>query len=146
MAEVEKILNEHSITHVSSDHRDPEPLTPNKLLLLRPNSCLPQGVFHKNDILRQVQYLADVFWRRWTKEYLPALQVRQKSQVPQRNVKVDDLVLTVDENLPCGQWPLGIVLHMKLGRDFLVRSCRVKCGSSIKVRPVTKLCLLESAM
>ncbi len=42
---------------------------------------LPPGAFVKQDLYRrrwrQVQYLADVFWCRWLKEYLPALQQRQ---------------------------------------------------------------------
>jgi hypothetical protein len=45
IAEVEKILNDRPITQSNTDCHDPEPLTPNKLLLLRDNSCLPTGIF-----------------------------------------------------------------------------------------------------
>ena len=49
MCEVEKILNDRPITPCSDDVREPEPLTPNKLLLLKGNSSLPPGVFDKRD-------------------------------------------------------------------------------------------------
>ena len=147
-AEVEKTLNDRPITQVSDDSRDPEPLSPNKLLLLRPNSCMPPGVFDTGDQYcrrwwRQVQYMSNVFWKRWTREYLPTLQVRHKWPNVKRNMSVNDLVLVCDEPSIRGHWPLGLVLEVSKGRDGLVRSCRVKVNGIEKVRPVTKLCLLE---
>jgi hypothetical protein len=57
---------------------DEQPLTPNQLLHLRPCPSLPPGIFEKRDLYckqawRQSQYLANLFWRRWTKECLPTL-------------------------------------------------------------------------
>ena len=82
MAEAEKIINDRPITMISDDPRDPEPLSPSKLLLLRSNSCLPPGVFSSSDSYskrwwRQAQFLAEVFWKRWVREYLVTLQQRQ---------------------------------------------------------------------
>ena len=79
MCEAESIINNRPLTKVSDDARDLEPLTPNHLLLLRYSQSFPPGIFAKEDIYsrrrwRQVQYLSDVFWRRWVKEYLPTLQ------------------------------------------------------------------------
>jgi len=79
MCEVKGIMNSRPITSVSSDPKDIEPLTPNHLLLLQSEVAFPPGLFKKEDSLsrrrwRQVQYLADLFWRRWSKEYLPLLQ------------------------------------------------------------------------
>jgi len=76
MCEAESIMNGQPITTVSGDANDLEPLTPNHLLLLKSESPLPPGLFKKEDSLarhrwKQVQYLADVFWRRWRREYLP---------------------------------------------------------------------------
>ncbi|XP_052778064.1 uncharacterized protein LOC128215419 [Mya arenaria] len=150
MTETEKIVNDRPITKVSDDSRDPEALSPSQLLLLRQNRCIPLGVFSKNDKYckrwwRQAQYLADVFWRRWVKEYVPNLLERQKWQDVQRNIEVNDLVLVCDESLPRGCWPLGLVNEVSKGRDGLVRSCRVRVNGSVKVRPITKLCLLENS-
>ena len=81
MSEVQGILNSRLLTPVSSDPKDLEPLTPNHLILLRANPNLPPGVFNKEDVYsrrrwRQVQYMSDIFWKRWLKEYLPTLQER----------------------------------------------------------------------
>ena len=69
MCEIEAIINGRPITKVSDDPRDSEALTPNHLLLLRAGPLLPPGKFVKEDSYtrrrwRQVQYMADVFWRR----------------------------------------------------------------------------------
>lgn len=77
------IVNNRPITTISSDHRDPEALTPNHQLLFRSDATLPVAESNARDIYsrkrwRQVQYLADVFWRRWSREYLPTLQLKQK--------------------------------------------------------------------
>ena len=49
MCEIESILNSRPLTTVSNDLYDLEPLTPNHLLLLKPNGSLPPGVFDKRD-------------------------------------------------------------------------------------------------
>ena len=58
MCEVERIMNSRPITTVSNDPNDNEPLTP-----------------------RQVQYLADIFWERWSREYLPLMQLTAYTKV-----------------------------------------------------------------
>ena len=89
--------------------------------------------------------MADLFWKRWVKEYLPVLQLRQKWSKAERNIAEGDIVLAVDQNVPRGEWPLGKVIEVNCGRDGLVRSARVKTKRSTFVRPTNKLCLLEAA-
>jgi hypothetical protein len=145
--EVECIVNSRPITKVSDDARDISALTPNHLLLLREGPVAPAGVFESVSMYRRrwkyIQYLADQFWRKWLKEYIPELQRRQKWFDVKTNVKIGDLVLIVDENTPRNLWPLGIVDEVKFGRDSLVRSVRVRTRSTVLVRPVTKIVLLE---
>ena len=45
LVEAESILNDRPLVRNEGDPDDLDPLTPNKLLLLRSNSCLPPGVF-----------------------------------------------------------------------------------------------------
>ena len=83
MTEVEGILNSRPLTPSSDDPDDLEPLTPNHLLLCRSNLNLPPGAFTKEDLYckrrwKQVQYLANLFWKRWTREYLPTLRGKAK--------------------------------------------------------------------
>ena len=78
MCEIESIMSSRPITPVSNDPNDMEPLTPNHLLLLKSEVTLPPGLFKKEDSFsrrrwKQIQYLADIFWRRWSREYLPLL-------------------------------------------------------------------------
>ena len=82
LTEVERILNGRALTANLDDPNDLEPLTPAHLLMQRKVICLPPGVFEKTDIYRkkwrQVQFLANLFWERWLKEYTPTLQQRGK--------------------------------------------------------------------
>ncbi len=59
---------------------------------------------------RQIQYMADLFWSRWTKEYLPQLQERQKWQKLKRNLVPGDIVLIVDNSAPRNSWIMGRIL------------------------------------
>ena len=105
MCEVESI-NDRLLTSVSNDVNDVEPLTPNHLLLLKCQPSMPPGIFSKDDTYirrrywKQVQYLVDLFWTRWTCEYLPFLQERQKWLKPRRNFMTGDVVLLVDSSSP----------------------------------------------
>ena len=150
MCEVEATVNGRPITKSSDDPSDAEALTPNHLLLLRSGPKLPPGVFTKEDTYsrrrwRQVQYLADVFWRRWIREYLPQLQERQKWVYPSRNFAVDDIVLVVDDRVPRSSWPLGRITSVcKNSTDGRVRSVTVKTRTSLYDRPVDKVVLLET--
>ena len=151
MCEVEAIVNGRPITKNSDDPRDCEALTPNHLLLLRSGPVLPPATLVKEDLYssrwRQVQYLADVFWRRWIREYLPLLQQRQKWNTPMRNFAVGDIVLVVDDKSPRGSWPLGRVLEVYPNRsDGRVRKMKVKTMKSTLERPIDKVVLLEAAI
>ena len=166
MAEAMNILNSRPLTRNSDDPSDEQPITPNHLLKLRPCSTLPPGIFDNSDLhtqrrWRQAQYMVNLFWKRWLKEYLPYLQERQKWNSKEPNLKVDDLVLVMDENYPRGQWPVGRVVEMKVSEDGLVRAVNVKTSSTVitrakrqrrgelkttstvLTRPIQKLCRLE---
>ena len=86
-----------------------------------------------------------MFWERFRKEYIPLLQARSKWIFVQRDICVGDVVLVVDELLPRGQWPLGLVVDVHKSRDGLIRSVDVRYDNAVKERPVAKLCLLEAA-
>ena len=145
MCVVERILNDRPITPVSDGINDDAPLTPNHILLLRPNSCAPldvQSDYRK--AYQQVKKHADSFWSKWHELYLSQLQARQKCFHPVRNLKVGDLVFMCGENLPRSRWPLARVMQVFPGDDGLVRSVEVRHKyQSPKIRPVNKLALLE---
>lgn len=124
-------------------------MTPNHLLLLRSGPTLPPGSFVKEDFYRkrwrQVQYLADLLWHRWVKEYFPLFQERQKWLKPQRNFCVGDLVLVKYETFLILLCPFGLVVKTYPGKDCFVRSVKVRTQTGVYDRPIDKLSLLEGA-
>ena len=147
LCEIESILNGRPLTKVSSDVLDDRALTPNHLILLREHVAVPTGQFCEADLYRKkwraVQHLADQFWRRWLREYVPELQRRCKWLDKNRNFKIGDLVLICDEQTPRCVWPMGIVEQVMTSNDGFVRSAKIRTKSSSFVRPITKLVLLE---
>ena len=86
--------------------------------------------------------MANLFWHRWVREYLPLLQERQKWFDIKRNLQVGDIVLIVDSNAPRSSWPMGVVHETIPDSKGLVRQVKVKTATNILVRPVDKLCLI----
>ena len=148
LCEVEAIMNDRPITTVSDDVKDPEPLTPNHLLLMKGMPILPPGLFEKHDIYsrrrwKQVQYLSDLFWKRWTREYLPLMQERQKWNEVRENLKSGDIVLVIDDNSPRNSWPMGRIMDVFPDKWGHVRRVRIRTRTGTLERPITKLCLLK---
>ena len=79
---------------------------------------------------RQAQYLADIVWKRWIREYLPTLQVRQKWIEKRPNLAMDDYVLLVDENSPHGRWPKGVIQEVFPDRHRVVPHVTVKTATT----------------
>jgi hypothetical protein len=152
MAEVSAIVNARPLVPVSSDPEAPEILTPASLLTQKfgvPDSP-PPGLFSKKDLYgrqwRRVQYLANVFWSRWRREYLPTLQQRRKWQDVKENISPGDLVLLKDKQLSRNEWPLGRVVAVMPSDDSKVRKVSVNIARNNTVqtfyRPVSELVLL----
>ena len=76
LCEVEAIVNSRPLTFPSTDLNDLNPISPSNILTMKTKIILPPpGVFQREDLYarrrwRRVQYLANLFWTRWKKEYL----------------------------------------------------------------------------
>ena len=74
--EVEAIINSRPLTTVSGEPNDLELLTPSHILTAKSTVILPSpGKFHNSAVYmrrqwQRVQYLANLFWSQWKKEYL----------------------------------------------------------------------------
>lgn len=147
LVEVEKIMNDRPLTPVSSDPNDLDALTPNHVLLLRQNPCVAPDEFLSADRYRtrwkHVHLLANKFWQRWIREYLPTLQERQKWLDQRPNLKKGDLVLVADQNIPRGKWSKALVEQTFSDGDGVVRRVLVRTAEGTVLRDVRKLCLLE---
>lgn len=151
MAEVAAIMNARPIVPVSSDPDMPTILTPAMLLTQKVDSVsAPLEDIDLKDLYRsqwkQVQSLADSFWKRWRQEYLTTLQPRRKWQAEQASLQVGDVVLLKDKEAKRNQWPTGLVVNTFPGQDSRVRKveARVVQGGTPRVysRPATEVVLL----
>ena len=148
--EVESVINNRPITRVPGEPGDLEALTPNHLLLLKVKPILPPVLAEETGPYvkrrwKQIQYMADIFWKRWSKEYVAQLQERQKWALPKPNVKVGDIVLVANDAVPRNQWKMGRVTVTIPDQEGYVRQVKLQTKTSELVRPVHKLVLLLEA-
>ncbi len=138
VANVAGILNTRPLCSSNDDPNDFEALTPSHFLQQRQGLAIPPGIFQDSEISsrkqwKRAQVLANHFWARWIREYLPLLLARRKWLTLKRNLKVDDLVLVVDAVQPRSHWSLGRVTKVFPGKDGLVRTAEVTTKSSVSV-------------
>ena len=131
LLEAEAIVNSRPLTYVSSDVDDLPSLTPFSLLIGTTSAAHSPGAFPDDDLRlrkqwRAAQRLADLFWKRWIREYLPTLTRRTKWNEHTQPLKIDDSVIVVDDSWPRGCWPRGRVSAVHPGRDGVVRVVDVK--------------------
>ena len=152
ITQVEAIMNARPITHVSTDPRDLEALTPAKILNpgitmmtkttdIIPETC-PDGDTTRYSFQR-ARALVDAFWKRWATEYVTSLQERQKWEKTKEEVKAGQLVLLVDEKMRREDWKLGRVTEV-MGDETHGRTVKVRTGKTKTfVRDITKVVSLE---
>ncbi|XP_041480432.1 uncharacterized protein LOC121427921 [Lytechinus variegatus] len=125
------IINSRPLTVEDLECADgPLPLTPNHVLTMKSGIVMPPpGKFEREDLYlskrwRRVQYLTDLFWIRWKKEYLHTLQTRKTWPKQQRNFEVNDIVMLQDDGLCRTHWSIAKVVQTFVSDDGFVR--RVK--------------------
>eukprot|EP00112_Aurelia_sp_Birch-Aquarium-sp1_P007310 Seg1796.7 transcript_id=Seg1796.7/GoldUCD/mRNA.D3Y31 product="hypothetical protein" protein_id=Seg1796.7/GoldUCD/D3Y31 len=131
MTDAENIVNSRplSVSNLCSPDA-PEPLTPNHLLTMKSKIVLPPpGNFQREDLYclkqwRRVQYLSNEFWSRWRQDFLQNLQTRQKWTHPQRNLKINDIVISKEDSGFRNQWPLARVVDVYPSEDEKIRKCK----------------------
>ncbi|XP_042607435.1 uncharacterized protein LOC109111620 [Cyprinus carpio] len=147
LIEIEGILNAKPLGYTSSDIADPDPVTPNILLMGRRDASLPQVTYQDSELLsrrrwRHSQLLADHFWRQFICNYLPSLQTRQKWMSETDNLRIGETVMIVDPQLPRALRPVGRIVQVFPGKDNRVRSAEIKVKDRTYLRPVTKIICL----
>lgn len=149
LAEAEYTVNSRPLTHVSVNIEDAEALTPNHILLGGSARVPIPGQFDDKDLMgrphwKASQRLADQFWARWVREYLPELQHRREPRGSGPPIAVGDVVLIVDGNLPRNTWPRGVVVATHPGQDGTVRVVDVKTAGGTLRRATKRLVILTS--
>lgn len=146
LTQIEGLLNSRPLYTTSEDELDP--LTPAHFLVGHSYTSLPDpDLSHlKLSHLSRWQYiqrLRQEFWKQWHTSYLSTLQKRTKNkQSNLLEVKLNDIVLVHDKNLPPSNWVLGRIIELHPGDDKIIRVVTLKTANAILKRPVSKLSIL----
>lgn len=149
LQQIEAVLNSRPLSPLSSSPDDISPLTPGHFLIGRSLVSLPDPDVTKikeNRLskFQRLQQLTQHFWKRWYKECISEMQVRQKwNQRGSSAIQVGELVVIKDDNLPPLRWKLARVAELFPGSDGVVRVINVRFSDgSCATRAINKVCPL----
>ena len=148
LTQIEAILNSRPLCPLSNDPSDLQSLTPGHFLIGTSLMALPERDITERKENRlsfwsRCTQLQQLFWKRWTTEYLNQLQNRSKWLLPYDNIKVNDLVLIKDNNTTHPlKWPLARVINTVCGPDGKVRMVTLKTAEGTYTRSIVKICPL----
>lgn len=148
VAQVEAILNSRPLTALSTDPNDFSYLSPGHFLIGSTLTAYPDINIMDVKInwlsrWQLVERIRQHFWKRWSSEYLASLQRRNKwTKGTGPQIKVGQLVLCKEDNLPPLKWMLGRVQKILPGADGVVRAAIIKTATSEFKHRSTKFCIL----
>lgn len=149
LCEIEACINSRPITFVGDAVDAPEPLTPSHFLIGRMHGEAVEETpaSPDEDEIRamdaMVQSRSEMFWQRWSQEYLRNLPTGSRSLKSSRTLNKDSVVLIREDNTPRMNWRLGRVEELIPGSDGLVRCVRLRTKRGIITRPIQRLHVLE---
>ena len=144
------IVNYRPLSYVSMDSIQ-EPIPPSHLMTGHRLMSLPDGPYNTelsedvslaaSDISRrmyQVNTVLEHFWKRWKREYMYLLELREShhhaNHPPKKShcspIAVGDMVLFHEDSKPRGFWKIAKVESLTTGTDGLTRGAVVKVVSS----------------
>ena len=139
ITEVELILNSRPLTALSDNINDLSPLTLAHFLIPTTAMSLPTDSVGNHNLIHRYEIICKIikeFWNRFSKEYLNTLQTKYKWTKSCNNIKLNQLVLLKESNLPSLKWKLGRVINVYRGPDNLVRVLKIKTESCITKRSI----------
>lgn len=148
LCKIEAVLNSRPLTALTEDPQDMQALTPAHFLIMeefvapQPFEYTTEKDLQGRKLWQARQEMLEHFWKRWEAEYLTTLQERKKWRREKENVKVGQLVLLKDENLPPASWKMARIKELLPGKDGLVRNVVIETSKTILKRPVQKICIL----
>ncbi|CAG4928687.1 unnamed protein product [Colias eurytheme] len=142
LTQLEGCLNSRPLCPLTEDPDDLNFLTPSHFLSSGPILTLYDTETDLRTRWHLNQKIFNDIWNRWREEYLTLLTARSKWREPKSNIKLGDIVIIKDDNLPPGKWALGRVVELHPGSDGYVRVVTLKTKNGFMKRPVIKLCRL----
>lgn len=142
LSQLEACLNSRPLCAISEDPDDLDYLTPSHFLSSGPVLTIIETEKDQRTRWTLTQKIFNDVWQRWKVEYLTQLSARTKWKSSKNNIKINDIVLIHDANLPPGKWSMGRVVELHPGRDGYVRVVTLKTKNGLIKRPIVKLSLL----
>jgi len=144
LSKVMWMLNNRPIQKVG-DSSDFEALTPNHFLGGAPTEAvfppdLPPGRHNLQERLRYQIQVQEHFWKRFQGEIVPLLSPRSKWFQAKDQIKVDDVVIEIDENSQRGERKKMRVSKVFPSQDGWIRKVEVQSGQGkLYLRPISRL-------
>lgn len=147
LCKIEGCLNSRPIAPFHDDVDNFDALTPGHFLVggvikIAPRPSLLDLKENRLSRWQLVNQMLEKFWHIWSTDYLQSLQKRLKWTTSQDNIRIGDLVLIKNSQLPPANWELGRIVECHPGQDGHIRVVSVKTARSRYTRPITQICLL----
>ncbi|GBM03081.1 hypothetical protein AVEN_14581-1 [Araneus ventricosus] len=131
LSQIEAALNSRPLIKLNDNDTDSlNVLTPSHFLIEDVITSPPEIVEEAKLSLKGrwdiVQKMKLNFWKRWYMDYLSSLQSRNKWKNCNSNIKIGDVVIIKEDNIPPSVWPLGKVVYTHPGKDGVVRVVTLK--------------------
>lgn len=131
LRQIEACLNSRPLCAISNDVNDVEYLTPGHFIMGCAPITVPEVSLLDENVStlsrwKLVQLIYQQFWKYWYSEYLSKLQQRQKWLKLKENVKVGQLVLLREDNVPPCKWPIAKIIEVYPGDDNQVRVVKIE--------------------
>lgn len=139
LAQLEACLNARPLCPITEDPEDLEYLSPAHFLASGPTLSIIETERDQRTRWQLTQKIFDDIWKKWQSEYLTQLSTRSKWRHPKENLKINDVVIIHDANLPPGKWALGKITALHPEKDDYVRVVTLKTKSGEIKRPITKI-------
>lgn len=146
LVQIEACLNSRPICKLKDDPNNVV-LTPGHFLIgssliSLPEPNLQDAKISLLDRWNYMQKLVQDFWRIWSFDYLNTQRQRSKCKDASKNVKVDDVVILIEKNIPPTKWIIARIAEVHPGDDGLTRVVTIQTKNGFLKRPIVKLCLL----
>lgn len=148
-ARIEAILNSRPLCAISNDpHDGPDYLSPGHFLIGSPLLAPPETIHDPETTLlnrwQRVTQLHQVFWSRWSSEYLNTLMQRQKWTRNSPELQIGDVVFFYGTSTSPLNWPIGRIENLHPGQDGISRVATIRTSNGRLTRPLNKLVILPS--
>lgn len=159
---IEAMLNSRPLYAPTDDPMDAPVITPAHLAIGRQIVCPPpinppsQTNFTPQRVRKEQLKMTELFWQRWSADYLSTLIQRKKWKKVEKNAEIGQVVLVMDNNLPPARWLIGKIVRLLPSKDNLIRSVEIEVASKNNsgekykkkttklTRAIQKICILPT--